>query len=96
MLALERALPNIRRINKNHLLVLIIFENTEIKKVLETEVRNTKDIYLKTVATNYILEKQNMIQTLRNYGIQTVFTSPENLTINSINKYLELKARGLI
>ena len=57
---------------------------------------NTKDIYLKTIANKYVLEKKNMIQILKNYGIQTIFTTPEQLTINSINKYLELKSRGLI
>ena len=94
--ALNNALPHIRRINKKHLLVLIIFENTEVKSLQHSKIRNTKDIYMKTIANKYILEKKNMVQILRNYGIQTVFTTPENLTINSINKYLELKARGLI
>ncbi|MDG1298073.1 MAG: DUF58 domain-containing protein, partial [Saprospiraceae bacterium] len=94
--ALTNALPHIRRINKRHLLVLIVFENTEVKALQHSVVRNTKDVYMKTIANKYILEKKNMIQILRNYGIQTVFTTPQNLTINSINKYLELKSRGLI
>ena len=33
---------------------------------------------------------------LQTYGIQTILTTPENLTIDSINKYLELKSRGMI
>lgn len=94
--ALTNALPHIRRINKRHLLVLIVFENTEVKALQYSVVKNTKDVYMKTIANKYILEKKNMIQILRNYGIQTVFTTPQNLTINSINKYLELKSRGLI
>jgi uncharacterized protein (DUF58 family) len=96
MFALERALPHIRRINKKHLLVLIIFENTEIRKLVDEPVKNTRDIYLKTISSKYMLEKQNMVQVLRNYGIQTVFTAPQHLTVNAINKYLELKSRGLI
>lgn len=93
---LNAALPHIRRINKRHLLVLIVFENTEVKALQNSTVRNTKDVYLKTIANKYVLEKKNMIQILKNYGIQTIFTTPEQLTINSINKYLELKSRGLI
>jgi N-acetylmuramoyl-L-alanine amidase len=33
---------------------------------------------------------------LRQNGIQTILTRPEDLSINTINKYLELKARGVI
>ena len=29
-------------------------------------------------------------------GIHAVYTSPQNLTVDTINKYLEVKARGLI
>jgi len=37
-----------------------------------------------------------MVQQLKQYGIQAILTRPEELAVNSINKYLELKARGLI
>ncbi len=29
-------------------------------------------------------------------GIQAILTKPQDLTLNTINKYLELKSRGLI
>ena len=41
-------------------------------------------------------EKVQMMQKLRQYGIQTILTRPEDLSINTINKYLELKSRGAI
>jgi hypothetical protein len=37
-----------------------------------------------------------MANILKQYGIQTILTKPEDLSINTINKYLEMKARGLI
>jgi hypothetical protein len=33
---------------------------------------------------------------LRKYGIYSVLTKPENLTLDTINKYLEIKARGIL
>jgi hypothetical protein len=48
------------------------------------------------MARKYLSEKAQMVLTLRQYGIQSVLTRPEDLSINTINKYLELKARGLI
>jgi hypothetical protein len=37
-----------------------------------------------------------IVNELQKYGIQSILTEPEDLTINTINKYLEIKARGLL
>ena len=94
--ALKRVLPMLRRINQKHVLVVIFFENTEVEKASEMEPKHVRDIYLKTFAEKYTMDKKKVALELRKNGIQTVLTTPENLTIDSINKYLELKARGVI
>jgi uncharacterized protein (DUF58 family) len=94
--AMERVLPILRRINNLHLLVVVFFENTEIEAFSNQEVNNTEDIYQQTIAQKYVSEKIQMVQKLRQYGIQTILTKPEELSVNTINKYLELKSRGLI
>lgn len=94
--SLERVMPILRKISKFHLLVVIIFENTEIKNYINQEVRDVEGIYFQTVAQKFLQEKEQMTQTLRRYGIQSILTKPENLSINTVNKYLELKSRGLI
>jgi uncharacterized protein (DUF58 family) len=96
MYALERVLPILRRINRFHLLVVVFFENTEIRKFVEQEVTTMEDIYQQTVAQQFLYEKRQMVQKLNQYGIQAVLTAPEDLSVNTINKYLELKSRGLI
>jgi uncharacterized protein (DUF58 family) len=94
--ALDRALPSLRRLNQLHLLVVVFFENTEVKALSQSEVKTTADIYRKTIAGKFIYEKVEMARKLRQYGIQAVLTKPEDLTMYTINKYLELKSRGLI
>lgn len=94
--ALERALPTLRRLNRFHLMVVVFFENTEIRELAQQEVHKTADIYRQTVARQFLQEKKEMVQKLRQYGIQGVLTKPQDLTLNTINKYLELKSRGLI
>jgi uncharacterized protein (DUF58 family) len=96
MYALDRVLPVLRRINQAHLLVVVFFENTEIREFSQAKVQTLEDIYMQTVAQKFIAEKAQMVQKLRQYGIQAVLTAPEDLSINTINKYLELKSRGLI
>jgi uncharacterized protein (DUF58 family) len=94
--ALERSLPILRRVNRRHLLVVVFFENTEIREFAEQDAMDLEGIYQQTIARKYLSEKAQMVQKLRQYGIQSVLTRPEDLSVSTINKYLELKARGLI
>jgi len=96
MYALDRVLPMLRRVNTLHLLVVVFFENTEIKEFSEAEAQDLSEIYTQTVARQFLAEKRAMVQKLKQYGIQAVLTAPEDLSVNTINKYLELKSRGLI
>lgn len=94
--AMERQLPYLQRIARDHLLVTVFFENTEMNSLLRVEPDTVGDIYTKTVAEQFAYEKEQIVRALNQRGIQTILTPPEELSINAINKYLELKARGLI
>lgn len=94
--AMLRVLPILRMINHQHLLVVIFFENTEIKDFADKDANNTEEIYNKTIAMKFVEEKERIVQELRQYGIQVILTRPEDLSINTVNKYLELKAKRMI
>jgi uncharacterized protein (DUF58 family) len=93
---LHRQLPYLKGIAKSHLLVVVFFENTELKEVMNAKARNIQEVYDKVIAEKFAFEKRLIVNELKKYGIYSVFTSPENLTIDSINKYLEIKARGIL
>ncbi|OAB77369.1 DUF58 domain-containing protein [Cochleicola gelatinilyticus] len=94
--ALHRQLAYLQAINKIHLLVVILFENTELQTFLSKPAKDTHGIFEKTIAEKFVFEKKLIVNELHKYGIQTILTAPENLTVNTINKYLEIKARGLL
>ena len=94
--SLQRALPVLRKISQRHLLCVIFFHNTAFDTINETQAVNLKEVYLKTITQKFSEEKKRMVQELRQYGIQAILTTPENLSIDTINKYLELKSRGMI
>jgi uncharacterized protein (DUF58 family) len=96
MAALERQLPFLQALSKRHVLVVVFFQNTELKSLLDSTPTSTRQIYHKTIAEKFDYEKRLIVKELRKFGIYSVLTSPKNLTIDTINKYLELKARGLI
>lgn len=94
--SLQRALPILRQINQKHVLVVVLFENKELQELSFGESSSLLDVYQATVAERMISYKARMAQTLRQNGIHAVLTLPEELSVNTINKYLELKAKGAI
>ena len=91
--SLQREMPALKRIARYHLLLLVFFENTELKLLMEKKAARLEDIYIKAIAEKFALEKKLMVKELHMNGIISILTSPENLTVNTINKYLELKTR---
>ena len=79
-----------------HLLVVVFFEDKEIEEFSHSEVEEEVNVYQRILAGKYVSEKRKMQNMLMKHRIQTILTTPENLSIDSLNKYLELKARGLI
>lgn len=94
--ALHRQLNYLKLLNKSHIVVVVLFKNTELEQLSARRADNVREIYNQIIAEKLVYEKQLIAQKLNANGLQTILTEPENLTINSINKYLELKARGLI
>jgi uncharacterized protein (DUF58 family) len=94
--SLQRQIPYLRAIARDHLLVVVFFENTELKALLRTPAATTEEIYIKAVAEKFAFEKKRIVKELSKHGILSILTPPEGLTVNTINKYFELKARRAI
>jgi len=93
---LKRQLPYLKGIAKSHMLVVVFFENVELEQLTKQKAANIQEIYDQVIAEKFAFEKRLIVNELRKYGIYSVLTKPESLTIDSINKYLEIKARGLL
>lgn len=94
--AVQRQMKYLRGIAKNHLLVVIFFKNSELQSLIHSQPETLQSVYDEIIAEKFEFEKKLIIQELRKYGIYSVYTLPENLSIDAINKYLEIKARGIL
>ena len=94
--SLHRQLPYLKGIAKNHLLVVIFFKNTELNALITEKAETVQEAYDKVIAEKFAFEKRLIVNEIQKYGIQSILTSPQDLTLDTINKYLEIKARGLL
>lgn len=94
--SMRRALPMLRQLNKKHVLVVVFFENSQLQELAYQPSRSIHEVYQAAVAERMMSLKSRIAQELRQNGIQTVLTLPNELSVNTINKYLELKAKGAI
>jgi uncharacterized protein (DUF58 family) len=94
--SLRRVLPFLRRLNNFHLLVVMFFDNSELIDYMQEESHDLLEVYQKTMARKFIYEKDLIIEEMRKHGIQSIKSKPEDLSIKTVNKYLELKSRGMI
>lgn len=93
---LKRQLPYLLSLSQAHLVVVIFFENTELRQLIHQPAGDLQKVYHKAMAEKLALEKKLIVKELTKLGIHAVLTTPQNLSVDTINKYLELKARGLI
>ncbi len=76
--------------------MVIFFKNTELDHLIKNKAETVQDVYDKVIAEKFDFEKRLIVNELKKYGIHAVLTTPEHLTIDTINKYLEIKSRGLL
>ncbi|MFH2094097.1 MAG: DUF58 domain-containing protein, partial [Bacteroidota bacterium] len=94
--SMRRQMTYLRLLAKDHLVLVIFFENSETKKLREKRAGTIEEIYIKTIAGKFDYEKRQIIIELQRASIHAIYTLPQNLTISAMNKYLEFKSRGMI
>ncbi|MEL6988797.1 MAG: DUF58 domain-containing protein, partial [Bacteroidota bacterium] len=94
--SMRRQLRYFKSIARRHVLVVVFFHNTELDQLVDSSPVKIEEIYQQAIAETTVFEKQMITKELKRSGIYSILTKPEDLTVNTINKYLELKARGVI
>ena len=93
---MKRQMPYLKQMAKHHLLMVVFFENTALKQISEAPTNNLEGIYTKTIAAKFVFEKKMIVKELMQHGILSLLTPPHQLTVQAVNKYLELKSRQAI
>lgn len=94
--SLERQLKYLQLVNREHLLLVVYFRNTEVDRMLFKKASGTREIYDQTIAYQMLQEKKRIGEALNRAGILSLYTAPKNLNVDIINKYLEVKTKRML
>ena len=94
--SMERQLPYLLQLNRRHRLLVVFFEDDEVKDYLATRPDSDEEYYRHVIAEQFAYEQRLIVSSLKQRGIMALLTTPEKLSVDVLNKYLEIKARELL
>jgi len=92
--AMQRQHSYLSMLAKRHTILVVFFENTELHELADRQPATKEEAYETVIAEKLEYEKALIINKLRQHNILSLLTHPNDLTIKTVNKYLEIKARG--
>ncbi len=81
---------------RRHLVVLVLLEHPELDALAAREPKNAEEMFASTAAQEMLERRRQTIAKLRQQGVLVVETTPANVGVTAITKYLEVKAQGLL
>ena len=94
--ALNRQLTYLKLLSQWHRVLVVFFEDAEMNDYIRSPKQSTEEYYQHVIAEKFANEKRLIVSTLRQHGIYSVLTTPDKLSIDVINKYLEMKQRQIL
>ena len=94
--ALRRQLSYLRMLNQRHRLLVVFFDDPELHEFATSPQKKEIEYFEHVIAEKMIYDRRLIVNTLRQNGIYSLLTTPDQLTVNVINKYIEMKSRQLI
>ena len=93
----SRALANsLQRVGRAHLPLAVAIRNPELERAAGQPVRDDGDAYRRAAAEELVQARANALRAMRQAGILVVDTPPGDALARTLDKYVEIKERGLL
>jgi uncharacterized protein (DUF58 family) len=92
----ELMVENLQFLARRHLVIFVAIRDPSLDAVAETKPQNSMDINRAVVAQELIEDREMVIKELRASGVFCVDAPPEGITVELINRYLDIHRRELI
>lgn len=90
----HRLLATLSAMAPRHLPLVITQRNRDVERTSRLEPTREPDVFTSAVAESLLADKAAALRLLQARGVLVLDVLPEELTVASVNRYLEIKARG--
>jgi uncharacterized protein (DUF58 family) len=89
-------LPAIRLLRKHHLVLVSSLREKAIDDVLHQDIKKLPDAILNAATHQYLQHRKKSFETLLMSGVNAVEATPDHLSVDLINAYLNIKRSGIL
>lgn len=86
----------VSRLQPRHLPVVVTLQDPEIARLADMVPTTETEVYERAVARRFLEERARTLRQLTQQGVWTVDVSADKLSASVVNRYLEIKARGVL
>jgi uncharacterized protein (DUF58 family) len=95
-IAAELMLRNVQWLAKKHLLLFVAMRDPLLPELAGAAPARIDDVHRAVVAGEMERERQLVLERLRSLGAKVIDCGPEDLAVDLVNRYLEVKRRELV
>jgi uncharacterized protein (DUF58 family) len=88
-------MTNLMRAASRHLVLCVVLIEPRIAEIAVSEPKTPREMYVKAAACHMLLQRQLALEKMRSRGILVLESSPEQLTVQLIRRYLEIRRANL-
>ena len=92
----EVLLQNMVRLRARHLPLLVTVRDPTVQAMARQPITGSESLYQRTVAEGLLEERRLTLDRLARAGVLTLDVSADELSVEVINRYLEIKERLLL
>jgi uncharacterized protein (DUF58 family) len=89
--ASNRLISSVGLLTRKHLVVCVALSDYELPTIIDSTPKRSSDLYTQAVALSMVRERKNALLRLSAQGVVTIDATPADLSISTVNKYLQLK-----
>jgi uncharacterized protein (DUF58 family) len=93
-IASKSLISSIGLLTRTHLVVCVALADYELPEIIHGEATKGIDLYAKTVASSILRDRKKALGQLMNQGVIAMDATPSDLSVTTVNKYLQLKREG--
>ena len=89
-------LPALTTLKRRHLVLLASMQESIVKDTLSTDVHDFDDALRLAAAHEYVSYRKQALDQLHANGVLNLDVTPDQLSVGLVNRYLDIKASGLL